>query len=102
MYETKQRYQEPIRETLVSARQTQPLTYQMEMMEKNIARLKDLLVQLESRLSPITRPLPAQVSSPTADMDAANSPITQRLQHFNSLLEMAANDVATLHDSVEV
>lgn len=101
MYETKQRYQEPIRETLVSARQTQPLTFQMEMMEKNIARLKELLIQLENRLSPLTRPILAP-SSAISEPDGGNSPITQRLQHFNSLLEMAANDVGTLHDSLEV
>lgn len=81
-------------------RQTQPVLYQMEVMEKNIARLQDVLLQLESRLSPITRPLVAQ-SSPVPEA-AANSPMGQRLYHFNTMLEKAANDIGMLHDSLEV
>jgi hypothetical protein len=102
MYEAKLgRYEEPLREKLVSARQQQPFTFQMEMMEKNIARLKDLLIQLESKLSPLTRPIVA-TSSPTPEPDSVNSPATQRLAHYNSLLEMVANDVGALHDALEV
>lgn len=81
-------------------RHTQPVMYQMDMMEKNINRLQDMLAQLESRLSPITRPLVAQ-SSPVPEA-AANSPMGQRLYHFNTMLEKAANDIGMLHDSLEV
>lgn len=81
-------------------RQTQPVMYQIEVMEKNIARLQDVLIQLESRLSPITRPLVGQ-TSPTPEPEA-NSPMGQRLYHFNTMLEKAANDIGMLHDSLEV
>ena len=81
-------------------RQQQPVLYQMEMMEKNIARLQDTLIQLESRLSPITRPLVAQ-TNPVPESDA-NSPMGQRLHHFNMLLDSVVTNIGLLHDSLEV
>jgi len=92
----------PVNETYTGdiKRQTQPVLYQMEAMEKNIARLQDVLIQLESRLSPIMRPLAGQ-SSATPESDA-NSPMGQRLYHFNALLDSVVTNIGLLHDSLEV
>jgi len=92
----------PVNETYSGdlKRQTQPVTYQIEVMEKNIARLQDMLIQLESRLSPITRPLVAQ-SNPVPESEA-NSPMGQQLYHFNMLLDGVVTNIGLLHDSLEV
>ena len=78
----------------------QPVMYQMDAMEKHIARLQDVLIQLESRLSPIMRPMCVEKNS-TPEPET-NSPMGQRLYHFNLLLEKIVTDIGTLHDSLEV
>jgi hypothetical protein len=92
----------PVNETYTGdlKRQTQPVLYQMEVMEKNIARLQDVLIQLESRLSPITRPLVAP-TNPVPESDA-NSPMGQRLYHFNALLDSVHTNIGLLHDALEI
>lgn len=81
-------------------RPQQPVMYQMDAMEKNIVRLQDVLVQLEGRLSPIMRTMCVD-KNPTPESET-NSPIGQRLYHFNTILDKVVTDIGTLHDSLEV
>lgn len=87
---------------VMDAKQIQPIMDQVDMLEKSLCRMQGILQALESRLSPVTRPLlvNAQCKQPP-DMAHA-SPMTQRLISLNMAVERQLDQVAAFLDSLEI
>lgn len=82
-------------------KQSQPVVNQIDMLEKNLCRMQDVLQTLESRLSLVTRPLVSESCKQPPDITNA-SPMTQRLTSLNMMLERQIVQATMLRDSLEV
>lgn len=77
------------------------IPYQIELFEKNLNRLQEIVVQLEGRLSPLMRPTDEPDSKPTPDSNN-NSPLSRHLFSLNTTLERTITNLCVVHDSLEI
>ena len=77
------------------------IPYQIELFEKNLNRLQEIVVQLEGRLSPLMRPLVQQDCDHPPDSNN-NSPLSRHLSSLNTTLERTITNLCVVHDSLEI
>lgn len=81
--------------------QPRPITYQLELFEKNLLRLQEVIVQLEGRLGPILTPVEAPNGQAVKET-INNSPLSRHLYSLNGLLEGIITNLCVVHDSLEI
>jgi len=78
------------------------IPYQIELFEKNLNRLQEIVVQLEGRLSPLLRPTEEPNCKPAPEPTGSYSPLSRHLSSLNTTLERTITNLCVVHDSLEI
>lgn len=81
--------------------QPKSITYQIELFEKNLNRLQEVVVQLEGRLGPILTPVEAPNTKEVRET-INNSPLSRHLHSLNNALEGIITNLCGVHDALEI
>jgi phage shock protein A len=78
-----------------------PIEQQLEVMEKNLAWLRERITVLEQRLSPVTRPI--AISNDSEETERMNgSPLASTLDRYNKTITSCAASLGYLSDALEL
>lgn len=91
-----------VEEPVAEYQEPKSIPYQLELFEKNLNRLQEIVVQLEGRLSPLLRPTDEPNAKPTAEPIGNYSPLSKHLSSLNSTLERTITNLCVVHDSLEI
>lgn len=83
-------------QNMLGARQAPPIGMALEQLEKELQSLRELMLALEQRLSPVMRPVPAMASKPVGL--SSGSPLAC---HLDTLTELAARSSADVRDMLD-
>jgi hypothetical protein len=90
-----------VEEPVAEYQQPKSITYQIELFEKNLNRLQEVVVQLEGRLGPILTPV--EVSNVKEVKETINnSPLSRHLYSLNCALEGIITNLCVVHDALEI
>ena len=90
---------QPVEMPVPDYQQPKSIVYQLDLFEKNLSRLQEVVVQLEGRLGPIMQPLPALDSQLVREQ--TGSPLSRHLYSLNSTLEGIITNLCVVHDALE-
>jgi hypothetical protein len=78
-----------IEEPVAESHGPKSIPYQIELFEKNLNRLQEIVAQLEGRLSPLMRPTDESKCKPAPEPTGSYSPLSKHLSSLNTTLEYA-------------
>jgi hypothetical protein len=91
-----------IEEPVAQSHALKSIPYQIELFEKNLNRLQEIVVQLEGRLSPLMRPTEESNIKSAPEPTGDYSPLSIHLFSLNTTLERTITNLCVVHDSLEI
>ena len=93
----------PIDPTVSMARQVPPVGMALDQLEKEMHYIRESLMQLEQRLGPALRPIPARegIKGNTAGQ-IGNSPMASHIESLTHMARATGADVRAIIDCLEI
>ena len=89
-----------VEEPVAEYQQPKSIVYQLDLLEKNLNRLQEVVAQLEGRLGPIMTPVVAPDAEPMREQ--TGSPLSRHLYSLNCTIEKIITYLCVVHDALEI